>query len=382
MKITIFPPLACSEKGRRANNQDSIFPQQANRSDKLFLVCDGVGGMSQGADASRIVCEAFGRALADKTVSDQKILDAALLQAEKDLNAFAQTQTLPKGMATTLTLLHLHPQGATIAHIGDSRVYQIREGQIVFKTQDHSWVNELVSQGVITPEQAQNHPQRNVIARAIQADKPAKIDVHLCTDLQPNDYFLMCSDGILESCAEESLLLLMQQDRTNEEKINLIQERCRLHSKDNFSCYLIQIESVTQEQSDAVNLTESAPPASPTVLKTVSQAQDAATATVLKSVAQNPPTEIFSISSVPQAHDAPTSIAPAKPDLMTQVIVNQSVTPVPKPEPSRVESGNPSTLAATTQTEPPQTPFQKIVLWILFLTLLGVVAKIWWHLNS
>jgi protein phosphatase len=285
-------------------------------------------------------------------------------------------------MATTLTLLHLHPQGATIAHIGDSRVYQIRDGQIVFKTHDHSWVNELVSQGVITPEQAQNHPQRNVIARAIQADKPAKIEVRLSTDLQPKDYFLMCSDGILESCAEESLLLLMQQDRPNEEKIKMIQERCRLHSKDNFSCYLIQIESVTQEQFAPLNLTESVPLTSPTVLKTVSQAQDAVPVTVLKSVAHDAPTKIFSISSVPQAQDAPTSIAPTKPDLTTQVIVNQPVTPATKPQPTRVESGKPSTLAATTQTYPPQTPFQKIVLWILFLALLGVVAKIWWHVNS
>jgi serine/threonine protein phosphatase PrpC len=387
MKITIFPPIACSEKGRRANNQDSIFPQQANRSDKLFLVCDGVGGMSQGSDASRIVCEAFGSTLADKPVSDQKIIDAALLQAENALNAFAKTQTLPKGMATTLTLLHLHPQGATIAHIGDSRVYQIRDGNVVFKTHDHSWVNELVSQGVITPEQAQNHPQRNVIARAIQADKPAKADVTLLTDLQPNDYFLLCSDGILESCAEESLLLLMQQDRPNEEKINMIQERCHLHSKDNFSCYLIQIQSVTQDQSAHLNPTESVTPALTTVLETVSQAQDATPITVLKSVAQDLPTEIISIVSVPQTQDTPTSIAPAKSvaqDLTTQVIVNQSVTPrspATKQEPTTVESGNHSTLAAPTQTYPPQTPFQKIVLWILFLALLGAVTTIWWRIK-
>jgi serine/threonine protein phosphatase PrpC len=390
MKITIFPPIACSEKGRRANNQDSIFPQQANCSDKLFLVCDGVGGMSQGSDASRIVCESFGSALADKDFSDQKIMDEALFQAEFALNAFAKTQTLPKGIATTLTLLHLHPQGATIAHIGDSRVYQIRDGSVVFKTHDHSWVNELVSQGVITPEQAQNHPQRNVIARAIQAEKPAKVEVKLLTDLQPNDYFFLCSDGILESCAEESLLLLMQQDRPNEEKINMIQERCRLHSKDNFSCYLIQIQSITQEESANMNVTESVVPVTPaltTVLETVSQVQDAAPTTVLKSVAQDLPTEILSIASVPAAQDAPTSIAPAKlvaQDLTTQVIVNQSVMPTSptiKQEPTNEESGNHSTRAAPTQTYPPQTPFQKIVLWILFLALLGAVTTIWWRIN-
>jgi serine/threonine protein phosphatase PrpC len=381
MNITIFPPIACSEKGRRANNQDSIFPLQSNSSDKLFLVCDGVGGMSQGSDASRIVCEAFGSALADKAFSDQKTIDDALLQAETVLNAFAKTQTLPKGMATTLTLLHLHSQGATIAHIGDSRVYQIREGKVVFKTHDHSWVNELVSQGVITPEQARTHPQRNVIARAIQAEKPAKADVTLRTDLQPNDYFLMCSDGILESCAEESLLLLLQQNRSNEQKISMIQEQCRLHSKDNFSCYLIQIQSVTQESYPQMARVQTIPDEEPTVrIKPIQAVWEARTSTQPQPISEEQP--LLHTPSVPQdqttkrlersPQDATTERMPQK---ATVERIQETVERIQETVQPEV---NFSIVSSQNQNRPLPTKPQGIFLWILLGLLFCLVAAIWW----
>jgi protein phosphatase len=247
MTITIYPPIAMNERGRRAMNQDSIFPVKPKVSDTLFMVCDGVGGMAHGEDASRIICQSFAQSFENQLFSDSTFIASALLKAEKALNEYAQVSLSPKGVATTLTLLHLHQKGATVAHIGDSRVYQFRKNAIVFKTKDHSWVNELVAGGVITLEQARTHPQRNVIARAIQAGKPAKADVVLLEDVLPNDYFFLCSDGILEHIVDNQLIALLNSDLTDLEKMNEIFKICQANSKDNFSCCLVHIQSVDKK---------------------------------------------------------------------------------------------------------------------------------------
>ncbi|MEN9613232.1 MAG: hypothetical protein RLZZ628_4046 [Bacteroidota bacterium] len=248
MTITIYPPIAMNERGRRAMNQDSIFPVKPKVSDTLFMVCDGVGGMAHGEDASRIICQSFAQSFENQSFSDSNFIASALLKAEKALNEYAQVSLSPKGVATTLTLLHLHQKGATVAHIGDSRVYQFRKNAIVFQTKDHSWVNELVAGGVITPEQARTHPQRNVIARAIQAGKPAKADVVLLEDVLPNDYFFLCSDGILEHLVDNQLIALLNSDLTDLEKMNEIFKICQENSKDNFSCCLVHIQSVDKNR--------------------------------------------------------------------------------------------------------------------------------------
>jgi PPM family protein phosphatase len=247
MIITIYPPLAINERGRRATNQDAVFPQKPSASDTVFLVCDGVGGMEHGDIASEIICQSFAQSLENQPFSDVNYIASALTKAENALNIRAQETFAPKGMATTLTLLHLHRAGATIAHIGDSRVYQFRKGRIVFKTADHSWVNELVESGVITPEEARTHPRRNVIARAIQAGKPAKADVKEQTDVLPDDYFFLCSDGILEHIVDNQLIALMDRNAPDSEKMKEILEICREKSKDNFSCCLVHIKSVENE---------------------------------------------------------------------------------------------------------------------------------------
>ena len=251
MIITIYPPMAMNERGRRATNQDFIFPQKPSASDTLFMVCDGVGGMAHGEDASRIICQSFAQSLENQFFTDESHIASALIKAEKALNEYAQQSFSPKGMATTLTLLHLHHAGATVAHIGDSRVYQFRKEAIVFKTQDHSWVNELVASGVITSEQARTHPQRNVIARAIQAGKPAKADVIHLKDVQPDDYFLLCSDGILEHLLDNQLIALMNGGLSDLEKMNEIFTICQEKSKDNFSCCLVHIKAVEQKQQES-----------------------------------------------------------------------------------------------------------------------------------
>jgi protein phosphatase len=157
-------------------------------------------------------------------------------------------------MASTLTLLAIHEGGITVAHVGDSRVYHIRDGQILYKTTDHSLVNQLLEQEIITPEEAIGHPQRNVIVRAMQAERKVKADVQLITDIKPNDYFLLCTDGVLEHLDEATLCTILAQEYSNEEKIEAIKNYGKDINKDNFSAYLLCVANVTtiEEEENSI----------------------------------------------------------------------------------------------------------------------------------
>ena len=171
MKIHLHPPLCFHEAGQRENNEDSIYPPIGIPAGKgahpLFLVCDGVGGRAQGEEASQIVCEVLSARLKHLPVVRQEHIDQAILLAEGAIDTYTKEHVEAKGMATTLTLLSIHQEGATIAHLGDSRVYQFRNQSIVFKTKDHSFVNELVEKNIISEAESRHHPQRNVVTKAI-----------------------------------------------------------------------------------------------------------------------------------------------------------------------------------------------------------------------
>jgi serine/threonine protein phosphatase PrpC len=245
MIFQLHQPFALNEKGRRSNNEDSVFPKKgfATTQDRAFLVCDGVGGQAKGEIASKIVSEIFGDALRQTKASEHHYIEAVLQQVEDELQYYTQAHAESVGMATTLTMVHFHDNGVSVAHVGDSRIYQIRNGQIIYKSEDHSFVNELVRAGVITHEQAATHPQRNVITRAIQGnEKRTSSDVYILQNVAPNDYFFLCTDGILESVNDATLLHILTTPLSNEEKTDEILRLCEANSRDNFSCYLLQVE--------------------------------------------------------------------------------------------------------------------------------------------
>jgi Sec-independent protein translocase protein TatA len=146
-------------------------------------------------------------------------------------------------MATTLTLAHVREDGIYVAWVGDSRVYQFRSGKVHFVTKDHSWVNDALKMGLITKEEAINHPKSNIITRAVQGTyKPVKADSTLITDLQPNDYFLLCSDGVLESWMDEELEDLFANEESCAQLLIQLKLKCEKLSKDNFTAIVFKVE--------------------------------------------------------------------------------------------------------------------------------------------
>lgn len=205
------------EFGKRKDEQgnphqeDSIFSSDISASpdDHLYILCDGMGGHERGEVASSTVCEAMSATiLADPDHNNnfsKELLSRAIDAAFEALDRRDNTDTVKK-MGTTMTMVKLHDRGATIAHMGDSRVYHIRPGrtadetEILHVTRDHSLVAELVRLGEMTPEDALTSNRRNVITRAMQphmAERP-HAEVTNITDVRPGDCFLLCSDGMLE----------------------------------------------------------------------------------------------------------------------------------------------------------------------------------------
>lgn len=250
MIIRLHPPLGIYGQGRREQNQDSIYPSlnESGNGERIFIICDGVGGAVRGEEASRLVCEIFALYFQKREFAAKADFEQALKLAEMALDEFIQDNRDAEGMATTLVLLFLHEEGATIGHIGDSRVYHIRNGKILFKTRDHSLINELLAGNIITPEEADYHPGRNVISRAITGTgRPTEVELTNLTDVQPGDYFFLCSDGILESFTDDDLTaLLASEDMDNNEKLKQISDTCLQRSRDNYSAWLLSVSQVTK----------------------------------------------------------------------------------------------------------------------------------------
>ena len=252
MDVRISQPVGFSQSGSRPNNEDAFFPepQQATPQQRWFLVCDGVGGAERGEVASQMAVTQFDAYFRQNpvAVATEAYIQQALTTVQDAFDTYLTANPQAEGMGTTLTLLYLHEAGATVAHLGDSRVYLVRKGEIEWRTDDHSYVNELVKAGVLKPADAQRHPQRNVITRAIQGgEKRAEAAVQLINDLQPGDYFFLCTDGVLERISDELLENTLGSLNTDDEKLRMLWGFCHGQTRDNFTGYLIPIAAVSGE---------------------------------------------------------------------------------------------------------------------------------------
>ena len=176
----------------RKQNEDAAWFDEARA---VFAVADGMGGHLAGEVASRMAIEAVQRMARENERPGIAALREAVACAHETILAHAQDHIECAGMGTTLSVLWLGENYAYIAHVGDSRIYRLREGSLTQITQDHSLVEELVRAGLITREQARTHPRRNIITRALGTHGENEPDL-LVTDVQDSDVFLLCTDGI------------------------------------------------------------------------------------------------------------------------------------------------------------------------------------------
>lgn len=259
MIITIGKPFAVTDKGGRTHNEDAVFPlpERIEPGQRLFIVCDGVGGAEKGEVASALACESlsvyFDTFLKGDPTPD--FIQKALLYTEARFDDYVNAHPEAIGMATTLTLLYLGANGATLAHIGDSRIYHFRKGELLHQTEDHSLVNSWIQLGKITREEAAVHPQRNVILRAIQgSSRPTEAEVCLLKDLQAGDYLFMCTDGVMEAVDNAALASLFESAPSAESVKDTLTTACMGNTRDNFSFYILPVQSVKETMGFKQNI--------------------------------------------------------------------------------------------------------------------------------
>lgn len=268
MKFTIAEPQWIHHIGQRANQEDSLFPFEAEVSanDRLFILCDGMGGHESGEVASQTVCECMGRWFSENYDASQPLtteqFNKALYAAYDGLDAKDNPDAVKK-MGTTMTFVALHAGGATIAHIGDSRIYQIRPatGEILYKSRDHSLVNDLVRLGEMTEEEARVSPSKNVITRAMQPHqvRRSKADIDCVTNVKAGDYFYMCSDGMLEQMEDQELVsILADASTTDAQKKQILLDKT-VENKDNHTAFLIHVLEVEGEAVASADASEEVP---------------------------------------------------------------------------------------------------------------------------
>lgn len=175
----------------RANNQDAPIVSEKLR---LYGVADGMGGHKGGEVASTSARDDLLRELEGKTPS-VATLSGAIEEVNRQIYHQQEHDDALTGMGTTLSVLWMSDNFVYIGHVGDSRVYLLRDGEFKQMTLDHSLVEQLVREGVLTEEEAQNHPMRNIITRAIGTDELVEVDV-VVEERRKGDLWLACSDGL------------------------------------------------------------------------------------------------------------------------------------------------------------------------------------------
>lgn len=248
---------ARSDRGRvRQNNEDSIH-LWAHDHDVLAVVADGMGGAVAGEEASRIAVETIHRKLINDThrsPSDYREYDSERLanllgQAVKDANLgiISKARSVPelRGMGTTLTLAFARGSEVTLVHVGDSRAYYIDgiDGSIQQITSDHSFVQALVDAGHITPDEAEEHPMKNVLYRALGQAEELDVDVVQDVQIHVGDRMVLCSDGLtLHVTSDEIAEAALSSDDPHTISDKLVELANERGGKDNVSVIVIVVE--------------------------------------------------------------------------------------------------------------------------------------------
>lgn len=262
MIIKINAPVGIYEIGARAKQEDALFPSlgELPQEQQVVVVCDGIGGHDYGEIASSVVSRAVGAWVRDYVSDDspmtyEKALEAVAF-AQEQLNAASREHPSDKPMGTTLAMLVLGRNGVVAAHIGDSRIYHVRpsSGTILYRSRDHSLVNDLFMKGVLSRRETELSTKRSILTRAmLPSPQPAQTpDVAMITNVEPGDYFLVCSDGVCGEITDEQLLeVLMRNNSGDQMKLAAIQMLAK-NGSDNRTAVLFQVDSVHHEEGETL----------------------------------------------------------------------------------------------------------------------------------
>jgi PPM family protein phosphatase len=253
--LRVAEQYAGTDTGRqRRANEDSLLARAP-----LFVVADGMGGAQAGEVASRLAVESFQAGLADASAPEEALAELTR-EANSRIHELSHSHAEQAGMGTTLTAIYVGERDVSIAHVGDSRAYRFRGGELLRLTDDHSLVDELLRQGRLTPEEAVEHPQRSVITRALGPEGAVEVDTRSYS-ARDGDVYLLCSDGLTTMVSEDRLAELLGAHETLRDRgEGLIAAANEAGGRDNITVVLVRLEEL---DASAAPFTEEAPAVQP-----------------------------------------------------------------------------------------------------------------------
>jgi PPM family protein phosphatase len=243
--LRISEHFHASDLGRqRQGNEDNYFVRAP-----LFVVADGMGGAQAGEVASEMAVESFDGGLPDGSPADGLV--SVIEDANRRIHDRSRTEAQRAGMGTTVTAAYVGEDEVTIAHVGDSRAYVLRDGELTRLTRDHSLVGELVARGKLTEEQAETHPQRSVITRALGPEPEVQVDVQVY-QARAGDLFMVCSDGLTSMVPEARVReILTAAGSVEAAGRELIAAANDAGGRDNITVILFRLEDVDGDRAAA-----------------------------------------------------------------------------------------------------------------------------------
>jgi PPM family protein phosphatase len=227
---------AVTDPGRtRRHNEDAYVIEPP-----LFAIADGMGGAQAGEVASRLATAALKESHPNGG-GEQRISDL-IQEANRRVYDRSSSDPNTSGMGTTITVALVEDDTVSFGHVGDSRAYLIRDAQMEQLTEDHSLVNELLKTGKLSPEEAETHPQRSVITRALGTDPDVDVDT-FSVRAETGDLFLLCSDGLTDMVSEQSILDVVERNRADIDGAlrALVKEANRGGGQDNITVVAFEI---------------------------------------------------------------------------------------------------------------------------------------------
>lgn len=243
MSLRVVEQAGLTDVGRqRQSNEDSYL-----ESAPVFAVADGMGGARAGEVASQIAVEAFGARADPEQGAEQQLIETAKA-ANRKIYELASQDESRAGMGTTLTAIVVGRHEVVIGHVGDSRAYRFRDGELERLTHDHSLVEEFVRQGKLTPEEAQAHPHRSIITRALGPEPEVEVETYTLSG-RAQDIYLLCSDGLTGMVSEESVSeVLLGSDSLTEAARTLVEMANDNGGRDNITVVLCKIDEVEDDE--------------------------------------------------------------------------------------------------------------------------------------
>jgi len=234
--LSIVEQAGRTDVGRqRTANEDSLVVQPP-----LFAVADGMGGAKAGEVASAVAVQAVEGARESGEPAEAQLAEI-VRDANRRIYDLAVADESRRGMGTTLTLAKVHGDEVSLAHVGDSRAYRLRDGELSQLTRDHSLVAELERSGQITPEAAEHHPQRSIITRALGPEPDVEVDTYTLAG-RDGDVFLICSDGLTSMISDDEVGSILRSASTLDEAADaLVRAANQSGGKDNITVILFRL---------------------------------------------------------------------------------------------------------------------------------------------